>query len=93
MRSLFTIVEVVAALLYMHAYPNGDGPRMLLNLGFFILFSLLKAGFIVGEFMHVRYESAPRPYVSLHLCCSLFGLLSPLYGKVLNGKATAIHGV
>ena len=54
--SFFTIIEVVAALLYMNAYPNGDGPRMLLNLGF-ILFSLLKAGFIVGEFMHVRYEA------------------------------------
>ena len=90
--SLFTIVEVVAALLYMHAYPNGDGPRMLLNLGF-ILFSLLKAGFIVGEFMHVRYEARALALTILTPLLFLIWLSSPLYGKAPNGKTTETHGV
>ncbi len=55
--SIITIVEVVAALLWIWVFfPDGGGPRMLLNI-FFILASLLKAFFIVGEFMHVRYET------------------------------------
>lgn len=49
--SIITIVEVVAALLY----PEG-APKIMLNI-FFILASLLKAYFIVGEFMHVKYET------------------------------------
>lgn len=53
--SIVTIVEVAAALVYMNAYPNGEF-RMLLN-SFFIVMSLAKAYFIVGEFMHVRYET------------------------------------
>ncbi len=54
--TIITIVEVVAALVWIwYLYPEGGGPRMLLN-SFFILASLLKAFFIVGEFMHVRYE-------------------------------------
>lgn len=54
--SIVTIIEVAIALFYMQIYPNGDGPRMLLNVGF-IMMSLLKAYFIVGEFMHLRYET------------------------------------
>lgn len=53
--TVITIIEVVAALVWMSVFPEG-GPRMLLN-SFFILASLLKAYFIVGEFMHVRYET------------------------------------
>jgi len=55
--SLITVVEVAAALLWIWViFPDGGGPRMLLNT-FFIMASLLKAFFIVGEFMHVRYET------------------------------------
>ncbi|MEZ4886463.1 MAG: cytochrome C oxidase subunit IV family protein [Chitinophagales bacterium] len=52
--SLITIVEVAAALLWMN-YTSPETSKFLLN-GFFIAASLLKAFFIVGEFMHVRYE-------------------------------------
>lgn len=52
--SAITIVEVVAALAWMEFM--GDSPKLLLN-SFFIAASLLKAYFIVGEFMHVRYEA------------------------------------
>jgi len=53
--SVITVVEVVAALLWLNIF--GDtGPKMLLN-GFFIVASLLKAYFIVGEFMHTKYET------------------------------------
>lgn len=55
--SLITIIEVVFALVWIwYLYPDGGGPRMLLN-GFFVLASLLKAYFIVGEFMHTKYET------------------------------------
>lgn len=53
---IITIVEVAAALTWMNVFHDGGGPRMLLN-SFFILASLLKAYFIVGEFMHIRYET------------------------------------
>ncbi len=52
--SVITIVEVVAALMWMNYVEPGTS-KFLLN-GFFIAASLLKAFFIVGEFMHVRYE-------------------------------------
>ena len=48
--ALLTIVEVGGALIYPEA-----APRMLLNI-FFILATLLKAFFIVAEFMHLKYE-------------------------------------
>lgn len=55
--SIITIVEVAAALLWIYKIdPSGTKPKMLLN-SFFIVASLLKAYFIVGEFMHVRYET------------------------------------
>ncbi len=54
--SVITVVEVVAALLWLYVIdPEGKMSKLLLN-GFFIVASLLKAYFIVGEFMHVRYE-------------------------------------
>jgi len=52
--TVITIVEVVAALLWLEYMPE-DAGKGLLNFGFIIM-SLLKAYFIVGEFMHVRYE-------------------------------------
>lgn len=48
--SIITVVEVVVALTL-----GGTLPRFVLNL-FFVLASLLKAFFIVGEFMHLKYE-------------------------------------
>jgi len=49
--TVITIVEVAVALLFGETIP-----RMLLNF-FFVVMSLLKAFFIVGEFMHVKYET------------------------------------
>lgn len=55
--SIITVVEVTLALIWMYRlYPDGGGPRLLLN-AIFIVMSLLKAYFIVGEFMHIRYET------------------------------------
>ncbi len=48
--AVLTVVEVAAALMWPE-----DMSRGLLNLGF-VLMSIAKAYFIVGEFMHVRYE-------------------------------------
>ena len=50
-----TILEVGAALLWLN-YVDPATNKMLLNI-FFIAMSLLKAAFIVGEFMHTRYET------------------------------------
>jgi cytochrome c oxidase subunit IV len=47
---IVTIVEIIGALLYPHSMP-----RMVLNL-FFIVMSLLKAFYIVGVFMHLKFE-------------------------------------
>ncbi|MBK6609554.1 MAG: cytochrome C oxidase subunit IV family protein [Sphingobacteriales bacterium] len=52
---LITVVEVAAAL-YWYYNVDHSTPKLFLN-GFFILASLLKAYFIVAEFMHVRYET------------------------------------
>ncbi len=48
--AIVTVVEVVAALMYPHSMP-----RIILNL-FFIVMSLAKAFYIVGVFMHMKYE-------------------------------------
>lgn len=48
--AVVTVLEVTAAL----NWPDG-WPRMLLNL-LFILMSAVKAFFIIGEFMHLKYE-------------------------------------
>lgn len=51
---LITIVEVVIALLWMNFFPP-EKSKLLLN-GFFIAASATKAFFIIGEFMHLKYE-------------------------------------
>ncbi|MBX7225423.1 MAG: cytochrome C oxidase subunit IV family protein [Chitinophagales bacterium] len=50
---LITIVEVVIALIWMKYLT--DYPRIILN-SFFIVASATKAFFIIGEFMHLKYE-------------------------------------
>ncbi len=59
--SIITIIEVVIALYWLYYIDpegsmNGSMGRYALN-GFFVIASLLKAYFIVGEFMHVKYET------------------------------------
>ncbi len=51
---IVTIVEVSAALFYMNHFPDRQY-RMILNI-FFILASLAKAYYIVGVFMHLKFE-------------------------------------
>ncbi len=53
--SIITILEVAAALMWL-AWVDPSTNKMGLNI-FFIVMSLLKAYFIVGEFMHIRYET------------------------------------
>ena len=54
---IITIAEVALALVWMYYIdPEGHSSKLFLN-GFFIIASLLKAYFIVGEFMHIRYET------------------------------------
>ncbi len=48
--AIITIVEVAGALVYPDSWPGG-----VLSL-FFIVMSLLKAFYIVGVFMHMKYE-------------------------------------
>jgi cytochrome c oxidase subunit IV len=48
--AIVTIVEVVGVLVY----PD-DAPKMLVNL-FVIILTLMKAYYIVAEFMHMKYE-------------------------------------
>ncbi len=48
---IVTIVEVACALIY-----PASAPRMILNV-FFIAMSLLKAIYIVGVFMHLKFEA------------------------------------
>lgn len=47
---IVTILEIVGALIYPES-----APRMVLNI-FFIVMSLLKAFYIVGVFMHLKFE-------------------------------------
>lgn len=51
--TIITIAEVVIALLYLYLFQSW--PRMAINI-FFILASAMKAFFIIGEFMHLKYE-------------------------------------
>jgi len=52
--SVITIVEVAVALAYIYLFQ--DTPRIIINL-IFIFASVLKAFFIIGEFMHLKYET------------------------------------
>lgn len=55
--SIITVVEVAIALIWMYKVdPGGHSSKIFIN-SFFVVASLLKAFFIVGEFMHVRYET------------------------------------
>ena len=47
---IVTIIEIVGALIY-----PPTAPRLILNI-FFIVMSLLKAFYIVGVFMHLKFE-------------------------------------
>lgn len=54
--TVITVLEVLFALLYMYIPGINEGvPRWVLNLTF-IIASLGKAFFIIGEFMHLKYE-------------------------------------
>lgn len=54
--TVITVLEVVFALIYMYIPEiNTTVPRFVLNLTF-IIASLGKAFFIIGEFMHLKYE-------------------------------------
>ncbi|HRB68566.1 MAG TPA: cytochrome C oxidase subunit IV family protein [Chitinophagales bacterium] len=48
--SVVTVVEVIVALTVGHLMP-----KVLLN-SFFVIASVAKAFFIIGEFMHLKYE-------------------------------------
>jgi len=52
--SVITIVEVAFALWWF--YKMGDANKMVIN-SLMVIMSLLKAYFIVAEFMHVKYET------------------------------------
>lgn len=51
--TLITIVEVIVALLWMNFL--GGHSKLILN-SFFVAASATKAFFIIGEFMHLKYE-------------------------------------
>jgi cytochrome c oxidase subunit IV len=54
--SIITVLEVAFALIYLNFSSISEVvPRWLLNLTF-IIASLGKAFFIIGEFMHLKYE-------------------------------------
>jgi cytochrome c oxidase subunit IV len=54
--AIVTGIEIAAALSYYYFWD--DLPRIFLNL-FFIIMSAVKVYYIMGEFMHLRYELKP----------------------------------
>jgi len=56
---IITIIEIVGALLYPHS-----APRIVLNI-FFVVMSLMKAFYIVGTFMHLKFEVKHMIYTIL----------------------------
>jgi cytochrome c oxidase subunit 4 len=48
--AIITVVEVAIALTF-----GGKWPKLLLN-SLFVIMSIWKAYFIIGEFMHIKYE-------------------------------------
>jgi len=54
--SVATIVEITLALLHYHEWGPFEGMSKSIISSLMIILSLLKAFFIVGEFMHVKYE-------------------------------------
>lgn len=55
--SAVTVIEVGAAIVYDSIYPQGGGPKMLLNL-FMAVMSVVKVVYIMGIFMHVNHETS-----------------------------------
>ena len=73
--SIITIVEVGIALFWFYNFED-KLPRWMLNL-LMIVASLLKAFFIVGEFMHLKYEKrAMALSILVPLCLFAWGILS-----------------
>ena len=69
--TIITIVEVAFALAYMKIPALSAVPRWMLNLTF-IIASLGKAFFIIGEFMHLKYE---KRVLMISLCVPLIFLI------------------
>ncbi len=81
--SIITIFEVGLALVYLWVlYPEGGGPKLLLN-ALFAGASLLKAYFIVAEFMHVKYETRA---LALTILGPLFFLIWFIIAFLWEGK-------
>lgn len=77
-----TIVEVAAALWYMQAFPDRQY-RMVLNI-FFILASLAKAFFIVGVFMHLKFE---KKYMAITILVPTLFLLFAVVMLLWEGQS------
>ncbi len=75
--SVVTVVEVVVALTVGHLLP-----RFVLNL-FFVIASVAKAFFIIGEFMHLKYE---KRVFMLSLGLPLFFLVWTLIALAVEGN-------
>ncbi|HQO90357.1 MAG TPA: cytochrome C oxidase subunit IV family protein [Chitinophagales bacterium] len=75
--SIITVVEVVIALTLGHLIP-----KFILNL-FFVLASVLKAFFIIAEFMHLKYEK--RAFI-ISLGVPLIFLVWALIAFVVEGN-------
>lgn len=76
--TVVTIVEVVFALTLGHKLP-----RILVN-GVYVIASLAKAFFIIGEFMHLKYE---KRVFMLSLGLPLAFLVWALIAFVMDGNA------
>ena len=78
---IVTIVEVGAALVY---YYNWRGQhRMILNI-FFILASLAKAFYIVGVFMHLKFE---KKYLAITILTPIIFLLFAVMTLLWEGSS------
>ena len=81
--SIVTVVEVIIALLaFYHIIPIG---RAMVNV-LFVLLSVAKAGYIIGEFMHLKYEKrALMLSLGFPLVFLIWGIIALLYeGHVLH---------
>ncbi len=74
--SVITVVEVIVALTLGHILP-----RFLLN-SFYAIASIAKAFFIVGEFMHLKYEK--RAFILTFIVPLLF-LLWVIIALIVEG--------
>lgn len=53
--SIVTVIEVGLAILWLEGMPLHGSNKFILN-SLLVLFSLVKAFFIIAEFMHLKYE-------------------------------------